>query len=429
MKIEIEWIKSAQEALIQSGIVQTGCYPKSFKGYISSLGAAIVQSGAIPALSIYEADNDPQKSSGSSNNRALLINAIVKVIEMQTQLFKNKSAQFNGNSNPVLLANYLASVQDAAYRADLLRAIDRALVALKLAIRIYTPNNMEAKDMIRNVPAIHDENPAICGNGAYSNTPNLGWIFYRDLYRNYLRKDNISDDIKGMLGCMFGTQYKDFERLYPHAMELYTEKNGFSTFLLTTHYPGLLAGSGLSHGIKDDQDIKAGFLFDYTTGMPYLPGSSVKGALRSFFPQNNEDTSRISYISYLLKKIAGVEVSPEDILSFTQQLFDDNESSSHRCIFMDAMITHVDKGGRFIGNDYITPHPSPVKEPNPLQFLKVLPKVTFTFAFRLPNECKIQALDKGRLKKLFKQILMDGGIGAKTNVGYGHMIESSEKDS
>jgi hypothetical protein len=75
--------------------------------------------------------------------------------------------------------------------------------------------------------------------------------------------------------------------------------------------------------------------------------------------------------------------------------------------------------GRFLAGDYITHHEDPLKNPNPVMFLKVLPEVEFVFNFKLNDSKLIQALTANNKLNLFKQILLDLGIGAKTNVGYG----------
>ncbi|MCD7838802.1 MAG: RAMP superfamily CRISPR-associated protein, partial [Clostridiales bacterium] len=57
----------------------------------------------------------------------------------------------------------------------------------------------------------------------------------------------------------------------------------YQSFDLKTTYPGLLAGTGLPHGAGVKGELAIGFTFDYVTGLPYLPGSTVKGVLRSGF--------------------------------------------------------------------------------------------------------------------------------------------------
>ena len=80
-----------------------------------------------------------------------------------------------------------------------------------------------------------------------------------------------------------------------------------------------------------------------------------------------------------------------------------------------------------LGFDYITPHPDPLKNPNPIQFLKILPNVELFFGFKL-NETQIRKSDGSQIRvpkelklDLFKEILITVGVGAKTNVGYGQL--------
>ena len=73
--------------------------------------------------------------------------------------------------------------------------------------------------------------------------------------------------------------------------ELKNEK-GYESFVLYTTYPGLLMGSGNLHDISCKGAYKLGFSFDYVNGLPYLPGSSLKGILRSAFPDSIKRTKR-----------------------------------------------------------------------------------------------------------------------------------------
>ena len=60
MKISKKQIEYAIEALRANNIITNdNQYPKVFKGYISSFGAAVIQSGLIPAIIFFEnEDND-----------------------------------------------------------------------------------------------------------------------------------------------------------------------------------------------------------------------------------------------------------------------------------------------------------------------------------------------------------------------------------
>ena len=90
------------------------------------------------------------------------------------------------------------------------------------------------------------------------------------------------------------------------------------------------------------------------------------------------------------------------------------------------------ENNKIFGSDYITPHknndsesdiPDEFCEPNPIKFLKVLPAVTFKFQFKSADK---NSLSENILKEyieLFKQIILDFGLGAKTNIGYGKFQE------
>jgi CRISPR-associated protein Cmr6 len=182
------------------------------------------------------------------------------------------------------------------------------------------------------------------------------------------------------------------------------------TFELTTIYPGLLIGSGYNHPkLKDkDDDFQLGFFFDHTTGLPVISGSSIKGVLRSVFPDEN-DRYKVEKIEFL-KEEYDYQYSDEKF----KELFEDK-----KVIFYDAYITKTEnKNNTIFGSDYITSHHSDekmgeFKDPNPIKFLKILPKVTFRFQFQATKE----QVD------FFKKVLKDFGIGAKTNVGYGQFEE------
>ena len=169
------------------------------------------------------------------------------------------------------------------------------------------------------------------------------------------------------------------------------------TVKMKTGYPGLLVGSGNMHGSqKCDDDINMGFSFDYVTGQPYIPGSSVKGVLRSHFKERTEAVKE-----FIQKDI--------NIKELEKEIFDGGD------VFFDAVIFKGDKNGFLMGEDYITHHGDLLKNPAPIRFFKVLPDVTIEFRFCLADGL-ITAEEK---KKLFNDLLLTFGAGAKTNVGYG----------
>ncbi len=221
---------------------------------------------------------------------------------------------------------------------------------------------------------------------------NRGWLFYKKIYHN-TNPNNPSIDSR-VLQQLFGPFEAIEDEIEPtHELSL------------SLLYPGLLIGSGYLHGISDENDIKVGFFFDHTYGVPIIPASSVKGKLRSFFEgEFLEEKKRL--IEDILKKPINLEALKEEI-------FEKKDSIYNRDIFLDAPI----KGE--LKDDYITPHRSPFADPIPIRFIKISSGAKVTFRFIL-HDGIISANEKFRL---FINLLTLGGIGAKTNTGYGAFEE------
>lgn len=227
------------------------------------------------------------------------------------------------------------------------------------------------------------------------------------------------------------------------------------TFNLLVQNPGLIIGSGIPHGAGFKGEIKMGFHFDFTTGLPVLPGSSVKGVLRSLWPlglehaaSSEKDTKRktalrekagwsVEFLQQRLKEIeSGEDWTAAQVEALEKWLFgsyDPEDKPGHmsgRTHFHDAMpinavrVVNQDTGeytDQYLGLDFITPHKEPLKDPVPIQILKVLPKVEYRFQFKLHDyKSNGHALSAKQISELFKELIQLVGVGAKTNVGYGH---------
>jgi len=305
--------------------------------------------------------------------------------------------------------------------------------------KTYTPKNRGNRPSKRTTKTITKQ-------------PNVGWKFYFDYYRkmdyDYLIEGRLNDkalkEVKTANAEKLQSQNEDFWSLdfntYPKPKLVTDSKNRFE---LTTTYPGLLVGSGYQHELSSEEALKLGFYFDHTTGLPALPGSGIKGTLRSAFKVENSS----EFIQSLLEGIVGTApMNKTQIKALEEEIFegkdtskstDENTSylfSSQRDVFYDAVMAaskhpfaNSNKKGRFLGGDYITPHiyrknpkMSAFKNPVPLQFLKVLPEVTFCFQFDLKDSKQFEAITAEVKLQLFEKILTFLGTGAKTNVGYGN---------
>jgi len=225
---------------------------------------------------------------------------------------------------------------------------------------------------------------------------NIGWLFYKDYFKdlNYSKLDDsknediINKKVNNIINQKFTMQKsKDL---------------GNTKFELSIIYPGLLIGSGNTHELPDIKgQAILGFHFDYTSGLPEITGSSIKGVLRSAF--SNE-----KYIKEILDKDDTLNIK-----KLESEIFVNND------IFFDAIIIKSGKNNRILEDDFITPHKEATKNPIPLRFIKVIPEVIFEFQFLLQDGI----IKKEQKLNLFKQIILDFGLGAKTNVGYGKFQE------
>lgn len=200
------------------------------------------------------------------------------------------------------------------------------------------------------------------------------------------------------------------------------ELEGYQEFSLYTLYPGLLVGTGNLHGVAVAGALKNGFSFDYVTGLPYIPGSSLKGMLRSYFPGEAGETEVDKEYESLIKGLLGQDEL--DVQDLKEHLFDNSD------VFLGAFPVPVDKGETLLEMEYITSHKEKFKNPNPVSMIKVKPAVEFCFSFVFSdyekNGVKVSAKEKA---DLCRELILLMGIGAKTNTGFGKFSETRPKQN
>jgi len=250
---------------------------------------------------------------------------------------------------------------------------------------------------------------------------NLGWLFYKYLYlpENLQKIKNEYDVKPELLNKLFSA------KIDLHSFEKFLEeieKISTHSFRLKVNYPGLMIGVGYFHGLPNSkQDIKTGFFFDYTSGLPIIPASSIKGVLRSFFPDSDKDKFKQEKTEFIRSILDNEELDVEAIKNEIFEGVDKNGNQMpivKRDKFLDSMISGIPNG--IIVQEYITPHEE-FKNPTPIRYAKIPPEVELEFNFIL-NDGIISAQEK---EKLFFELIMTGGLGAKTNSGYGHFLKVS----
>jgi len=264
--------------------------------------------------------------------------------------------------------------------------------------------------------------------------PNLGLLFYKQIYK----ERNVLNTLNGNGNNHANPFNNYYKALTGFTADKYVQiENCASTskFALKTTYPGLLIGSGYTHDSGKEGDAKIGFFFDHTSGQPIIPGSSVKGVLRSIFELDIDDRGRkttgvksVEAFNFFIKEadIEYPKLSISEIKTLMQEIFGTQDKPG-KDIFYDAVIDIAKSGSKkIVSTDFITPHKhtgSPRRpeldqfsNPTPLMFLRVMPEIVFEFRFDLKNSEILKANQK---KEFFKAIISTLGVGAKTNVGYG----------
>lgn len=399
-----EDISTAADVLLEVGIVTRGnadekyCYPKAFGSYPSSFAATVSQCGLLRALMIFEDDD-----SKSQSNRERFPEAV--------RLYLKKRNPGNQNRDKLLSEQVAA---DAAGKLE--EQIMNASTALKIALRMFAPSEEVRVGEYGRIPR-----PTEKVNPPRESSANIGYQFFHSVGIPGFVKEQVASAISVNTDVLEVLGYADY-----------------SVVNMRVQAPGLLIGSGLAHGLPgSEEDVKTGLQFDYTSGLPVIPGSSVKGVIRSAFPtikedkeQSNEaDSEKLNYIKSLIADIPefrSLVLEDNDILELGNQMF------NHGDVFADALVvgygTRMKQHGtvkQVLAEDYITPHTGgPLAQPVPIKIVKVAPGVTFAFCFKF-SETKIGAkvVSASMKKALCAAILQDLGVGAKTNVGYGVLKE------
>ncbi len=173
-------------------------------------------------------------------------------------------------------------------------------------------------------------------------------------------------------------------------------------------------------GMGREHPSENGFAWHHSLGVPYLPGSSLKGILRSW---HREDMGE------LIEK--GKEKRWEEV-DQTKEIFGDQEAVG-KFIFLDMLPVDPPK----LVVDVMTPHygsyyqdakiPGDWHSPVPIKFLTVEKGQEWHLAI-LPG-MSVDGHDIQELKELCEQLyeaLDYSGAGAKTAVGYGRMVSNRE---
>lgn len=161
-----------------------------------------------------------------------------------------------------------------------------------------------------------------------------------------------------------------------------------------------VTGLGLNHPIEN------GFLWHHSLGVPYLPGSSVKGLVRAWLEHweeaEKDETRRL---------FGG---TPDDLAAGSLVWFDALPTQPVPLIA--EILTAHDDGWRLSGQEDKTP--ADWVSPNPIPFLAAGEDTRLRFAVA-PRDGRDEAGDVPRLLDHLREALDRIGAGAKTAIGFG----------
>lgn len=279
---------------------------------------------------------------------------------------------------------------------------------------------------------------------------NLGYYYLRQRFENYYFNPPM---LKQMDKEFFDVSIIKETENEKNELE---EDLGLKKIYLSVAHPGLLIGTGTNmvfteetfskkdkSSKKDKEDnYKLGINFDYTSGLPYIPGSSVKGVLRSFFPNINEKIKENKEISKVKAGIINLfldkNYSLDELEIITEAIFEGfkgyNEKGEKEFLpmyqrdkFIEGRII-VNSKSNILERDYLTPHKDILGNPNPLELIKIPPQTKMEIYLQL-HDTNVEGISITSDEKLdlFKNILYLSGLGAKTNTGYGHFSEEESR--
>ncbi|MCB0643322.1 MAG: hypothetical protein KDC44_16850 [Phaeodactylibacter sp.] len=275
---------------------------------------------------------------------------------------------------------------------------------------------------------------------------NIGWAFYKDYFSQKdqpgetpaieekltSKEGGFSDkivDTKKLKGAFdLVEKNKSLEKLelnnYRTTVEALHERFRLTAdvwFSVQTNGRGFLSGIGNSHELGLEEEYSLGFHFDHTSGLPMVPGSSLKGALRSAFSRK--------VLPAMMNFCGFPQVEPADVSLLEAYLFDGQWAGKN---LPSAEQMHFIGGapefwcGSLLERDTITPHTrGKLPKPTPLPFLKIPAGVTFKFYFSIPKRWKPE-VPSSKVLLLFLLCIHRFGLGAKTNYDFGRFGISTE---
>ena len=168
-------------------------------------------------------------------------------------------------------------------------------------------------------------------------------------------------------------------------------------------------------GLGQDHPVENGFLWHPTLGVPYIPGSSIKGMLKSWLITWQGSGHLRCWFE---KQLAGTQATGVGNLIF----FDALPCEVPR-LEADVITPHY--APYYQDQDHITP-PADWHSPTPTPFLTVAKGQVFLFSVARRGSEIMPPDEKSAIEAALCHALATIGIGAKTAVGYGRFEQVTQ---
>jgi len=194
----------------------------------------------------------------------------------------------------------------------------------------------------------------------------------------------------------------------------------------------MVSGLGMSH------PFETGFVFDRSIGVPYLPGSSLKGAARAWaLAAAAEDADvwrdRGGPIEALFGPRGDSDGSDETSLEQGGAMFLDVYPTKWPVLEVDILNPHYKEYYDSVNDGSTLIPPADYLSPTPIYFLTVAPNQPFEIAVAVRKDLRPELLEAARTAGVdqFAELALaaatgaarDAGLGGKTAVGYGYLEE------
>lgn len=268
---------------------------------------------------------------------------------------------------------------------------------------------------------------------------NLGLILARFIPHEAIRNDDIYNNngrVTGKVRSKWLAQ--TLTRFSGSALEDLIAAN-YMRWIALTHDASrfeLQARGRVIVGLGGKGPLEFGITLHPLTGLPYIPGSALKGLCRSYALLTlaaHNDVS-VAVETETLKKLdealtAGMYDHLPEAIHY--RLAFGSRDNAGGCIFYDAVLNYLHPDTQIFTLDVMTPHfpkyytssgkkaPDDSDNPNPVSYITVTEGVFFAFAIGRRTGFKGGDDTLKQARRWLRAALQELGIGAKTAQGYG----------